>query len=68
MTPGPDVTVVCGSYGVESVGGARDRVRVGQTVQFHLRDAQSADEDLRELLAADGLYARMYRQQASAYT
>jgi small ligand-binding sensory domain FIST len=28
-----------------------DFVRVGQTVQFHLRDAQSADEELRELLA-----------------
>lgn len=27
-----------------------DFVRVGQTVQFHLRDAQSADEELRELL------------------
>jgi small ligand-binding sensory domain FIST len=31
-----------------------DYVRPGQTVQFHLRDAQSADEDLRELLAAAG--------------
>jgi small ligand-binding sensory domain FIST len=29
-----------------------DFVRPGQTVQFHLRDAQSADEDLRELLSA----------------
>jgi small ligand-binding sensory domain FIST len=29
-----------------------DYVRPGQTVQFHLRDAQSADEDLRELLSA----------------
>ena len=27
-----------------------DRVRVGQTVQFHVRDAQAADEDLRSLL------------------
>jgi small ligand-binding sensory domain FIST len=27
-----------------------DYVRIGQTVQFHIRDAQSADEDLRELL------------------
>lgn len=26
-----------------------DFVRVGQTVQFHVRDAESADEDLREL-------------------
>jgi small ligand-binding sensory domain FIST len=29
-----------------------DFVRPGQTVQFHVRDAQSADEDLRELLSA----------------
>lgn len=28
-----------------------DAVRVGQTVQFHVRDAQTADEDFRELLA-----------------
>lgn len=27
-----------------------NRVRVGQTVQFHVRDAQAADEDLRQLL------------------
>ncbi len=29
-----------------------DHVRVGQTVQFHLRDAASATEDLRALLSA----------------
>lgn len=28
-----------------------DEVRVGQTVQFHVRDARSADDDLRESLA-----------------
>lgn len=28
-----------------------DQVRVGQTVQFHIRDAEAADEDLRTLLA-----------------
>jgi small ligand-binding sensory domain FIST len=27
-----------------------DRVRRGQTVQFHIRDAQTADEDLKEML------------------
>ncbi len=27
-----------------------DLIRVGQTVQFHVRDAQTADEDLREAL------------------
>ena len=31
-----------------------DYVRVGQTVQFHVRDASTADEDLRELLAEIG--------------
>jgi small ligand-binding sensory domain FIST len=30
-----------------------DRVRVGQTVQFHVRDAASADEDLTALLQSD---------------
>jgi small ligand-binding sensory domain FIST len=30
-----------------------DRVRVGQTVQFHVRDAETADEDLRALLQLD---------------
>jgi small ligand-binding sensory domain FIST len=29
-----------------------DQVDVGTTVQFHVRDAEAADEDLRELLAA----------------
>jgi small ligand-binding sensory domain FIST len=29
-----------------------DYVRVGQTVQFHVRDAETADEDLREMLAS----------------
>jgi small ligand-binding sensory domain FIST len=28
-----------------------DMVRVGQTIQFHIRDAETADEDLRENLA-----------------
>ncbi len=28
-----------------------DLIRVGQTVQFHVRDAETADEDLRESLA-----------------
>jgi small ligand-binding sensory domain FIST len=30
-----------------------ERVRVGQTVQFHVRDALTADEDLRALLQMD---------------
>jgi len=37
--------------GVIAVG---DVVRTGQTVQFHVRDAATADEDLRSLLAAAG--------------
>ena len=28
-----------------------DEIAVGQTVQFHVRDAAAADEDLRELLS-----------------
>lgn len=42
--------------GVERTSGAlaiTDRVRVGQTVQFHVRDAQTADEDLHALLQLD---------------
>jgi len=30
-----------------------DVVRVGQTVQFHVRDAQTADQDLRSLLEGE---------------
>jgi len=33
--------------------GLNDLVRVGQTVQFHVRDAESADEDLHALLQLD---------------
>jgi small ligand-binding sensory domain FIST len=42
--------------GIERNTGAliiTDHVRVGQTVQFQVRDAESADEDLRALLQAD---------------
>ena len=50
-----------GDFLVRNVMGADDQgaiaitdlVRVGQTIQFHVRDAESADEDLRHLLAAD---------------
>lgn len=40
-------------YGIDRGTGAMtitDRVRVGQTIQFQVRDAQSADEDLRLML------------------
>jgi small ligand-binding sensory domain FIST len=30
-----------------------DRVRIGQTIQFHVRDAESADQDLHDLLKLD---------------
>lgn len=30
-----------------------DRIRVGQTIQFHVRDAETADEDLKALLQMD---------------
>jgi small ligand-binding sensory domain FIST len=40
--------------GVIAVG---DLVRTGQTVQFHVRDAASADEDLRELLSGSAAEA-----------
>jgi small ligand-binding sensory domain FIST len=42
--------------GTDSQGGLAitDLVRVGQTVQFHVRDADSADEDLRSLLQDTG--------------
>ena len=35
-----------------------DFVRPGQTIQFHIRDAQSADEDLRHAFAAEKGTAR----------
>ncbi len=43
-------------YGIDRETGAlvvTDRVRVGQTIQFQLRDAATADDDLRSLLRAD---------------
>jgi small ligand-binding sensory domain FIST len=42
--------------GIDQESGAlaiTDRVRVGQTMQFHVRDADTADEDLRTLLRQD---------------
>ncbi len=41
--------------GADDEGGIAitDLVRVGQTVQFHVRDASTADEDLRTLLATN---------------
>jgi small ligand-binding sensory domain FIST len=45
--------LVRGVIGADAATGAvavGDRVRVGQTVRFHVRDARSADGDLRALL------------------
>ena len=36
-----------------------DQLRVGQTVQFHVRDAEAADEDLRAMLQADAQRHRL---------
>ena len=43
------------SLGADDTGGIAitDHVRVGQTVQFHVRDAETADDDLRSMLADD---------------
>ena len=43
--------------GADDEGGIAitDLIRVGQTVQFHVRDADSADEDLRSLLENERL-------------
>lgn len=46
--------LVRGLLGADRAKGAivvGERVRVGQTIRFHVRDAQSADEDLRAALA-----------------
>jgi small ligand-binding sensory domain FIST len=51
--PGRGDFLVRGVLGVEPETGALavgDDVEVGQTVQFHVRDAATADEDLRSLL------------------
>jgi small ligand-binding sensory domain FIST len=36
-----------------------DDIEVGQTVQFHVRDAAAADEDLREMLAGEDAAAAL---------
>jgi small ligand-binding sensory domain FIST len=45
-----------------------DRVRIGQTVQFHVRDAQTADEDLRALLQMDRQVQSARPQAALLFT
>ena len=51
--PGRGDFLIRGVVGADPGTGAiavGDRIRVGQTVQFHVRDAESADEDLRRAL------------------
>lgn len=51
--PGQGDFLIRGVVGADPGTGAiavGDRIRVGQTVQFHVRDAESADEDLRRAL------------------
>ena len=52
---GPGDFLVRNVLGADDAGGIAitDAVRVGQTVQFHVRDADSASADLRDLLARD---------------
>jgi small ligand-binding sensory domain FIST len=52
--------------GMDKASGAlaiTERVRVGQTVQFHVRDAATADEDLHTLLQLD---KRIHEPKAAA--
>jgi small ligand-binding sensory domain FIST len=54
--PGPGDFLVRGVIGADPDSGAiavGDEIQVGQTVQFHVRDAASADEDLRRALARE---------------
>lgn len=51
---GPGDFLMRGLLGADEESGALavgEEVRVGQTLRFHVRDADSADEDLREALA-----------------
>jgi small ligand-binding sensory domain FIST len=57
---GPGDFLIRGVIGVDPESGAiaiGDEVNVGQTVQFHVRDADSADEDLKRTLV-EGLGGR----------
>lgn len=58
-------------YAVDRASGAMtitDRARVGQTVQFHIRDADSADEDLHLLLRQELARAATAPQAALLFT
>jgi small ligand-binding sensory domain FIST len=53
VEPGQGDFLIRGVVGADPESGAiavGDEIQVGQTVQFHVRDAESADEDLRRAL------------------
>jgi small ligand-binding sensory domain FIST len=55
--PGRGDFLIRGVIGVDSQTGAMavgDTIEVGETIQFHVRDAETADEDLRTLLEREG--------------
>ena len=59
--PGPGDFLVRGVAGADPESGAiavAGDVQVGQTVQFHVRDAESADEDLRRTLEGEAAALR----------
>jgi small ligand-binding sensory domain FIST len=52
--------LIRGVAGVDPQSGALavgDRIEVGETIQFHVRDAATADEDLRSLLEREAVPA-----------
>lgn len=68
---GPGDFLVRNCLGADERTGALaigDYVRAGQTVQFHVRDASTADEDLRQLLAAAVRDGRGLPQGALLFT
>ncbi|MFM1802970.1 MAG: hypothetical protein RJA81_2322 [Planctomycetota bacterium] len=64
---GPGDFLVRNVLGVDDSGGiaVNDSVRVGQTVQFHVRDAVTADEDLRTMLSQIAATPQMSQPQAA---
>jgi small ligand-binding sensory domain FIST len=58
VEPGRGDFLIRQVMGVDQRSGALavgDRIEVGETIQFHVRDAATADEDLRELLELEAV-------------
>ncbi len=56
VEPGRGDFLIRGVMGIDPQSGALavgDQIEVGETIQFHVRDAATADEDLRSLLARE---------------